>query len=502
MSLPSKLQKFIDRLECFHNVDSCEVEKLEKVYAYVTEVSEKNPEAHRLDHAISVASHIASWRFGFNVIIAALVHDCPIFDPNAMAHLQLVLGEEEFSILKDFVEVHYRLSGLEKGPLVEQNSIRESFISNERPESFYIKIAERIDVLSRKRKCGDFILHLAQSTREILIPQVKLINAYKIVDVLEELCFQIENRNIYSKIDLLIKQANELTEYSRRQFVTRLHQIFDPNSKIVPQELRALQPYIKFFRVDERSRISMHRFITRTDSEFSAHSDIYTDLNKIKNICRTALCDLTLVIDDNACEMGNCSIIDFFMSYFEKMLQSDGVFLYGYYYTTHRDCCYYLLSDPMKNMYRFFIKTETDYLHYLYGNIISRDHIALNNVSKSNETHMKIFRRDGKSELVEEGISVLDFAFRIHKDVGLHFACAILNQNERPMPAHTILNNGDTVEIKKSDTITADFNWFRYLKTDYAKNCLIKHFKEKYPQHSVEAKSKKVFSGDKQIMND
>lgn len=479
MSLPSKFQGIIDNLQCFHCVDSHDIIKLETVYKYLAEISEKHSELHRLDHAISVASHIASWRFNLNVIIASLLHDCPIFDPKAMEHLKLELGEDSFSILEGYIDVNYQLSKLEDGQLIEENFANEQFINNQRPESFYIKIAERIDILTAMLKCSDSALHLAQKTREILIPQVKLVNAYKMVDVLEELCFQIENKKIYSKIDLLIKETNQLTEYYRNRFITRLYQVFDPNSKIVSEELRALQPYIKSFQESPRSRISMHRFITRTDTEFSAHSDIETDLNKISNICRTALFDLTLVIDDNACGMQNISIIDFFMSYFEKMLQPDGVFLYGYYYTTNRDCCYYLLSDPMKNMYRFFVKTETEYLHYMYGNIISREHIALNEISKSNETRIKIFRRDGKSELVEEGISVLDFAFRIHKDIGLHFACAILNQNERPMPAYTILNNGDTVEIRKSDTITAELNWFRYLKTDYAKNCLIKYFKDK-----------------------
>ncbi len=479
VSRPTNLQKIIDCLEHFHSVDLQEIEKIEKVYEYIAKVSEDHPVTHCLEHAMAVAFHVASWRFNLNVIIAAMVHDCPVYNVKSMDYLKSLLGEETYSILQDFRDVHCWLLNLEECQLVEQDDKSKSFLAKVHPETFYIKIAERIDVLSRTLKDDDSSLLLAQRTRETLIPQVKLINAYKMVDMLEELCFEIENKNIYQKIELSINQIDELTEYYRRQFITRLHQIFDHDSKIVAKELQVLQPYVKLFRADKRSLISVHRFITRIDSEYSAHSDMKDDLNKVKNVYRTALYDFTLVIDDAIIQNEKHSIIDVFMSYFEKMLQPDGVFLYGYYFTTNKDCCYYLLSDPMKNMYRFFVKTETEYLHYLYGNIISRDHVTLINESKNNETQIKIFRRDGKAELVEEGISVLDFAFKIHKDVGLHFACAILNQNERPMPAHTILNNGDTVEIKKSEEITAELNWFRYLKTDHAKNCLIRYFKEK-----------------------
>src|SRR5699024_9715197 len=172
------------------------------------------------------------------------------------------------------------------------------------------------------------------------------------------------------------------------------------------------------------------------------------DLKKLKNFSRTAFYDLTLVLDDVIESEKKYSLIDVFMQYFEAMLRSEGVFIYGCYQTTQKEALYFLISDPMKNIYRFFVKTESQYLHYLYGDIIAREKFNLNYLTRRNESRIKVFRKDGTAEMVKKGTTVLDFAFMIHEDLGLHFGSAILNQNERLLPAHTILNNGDTVEIK------------------------------------------------------
>lgn len=122
-------------------------------------------------------------------------------------------------------------------------------------------------------------------------------------------------------------------------------------------------------------------------------------------------------------------------------------------------------------------------MQYMYGNIVNNEDIRINCLN--NHDKIKVFRKDGHPQYIEKNSTVLDFAFSIHEDIGLKFSHAILNHNSRPQVANTLLNYGDTVDIKTSRGYTADITWFRFINTHFAKNSLVKYFKKNYFHNSV-----------------
>ena len=66
-----------------------------------------------------------------------------------------------------------------------------------------------------------------------------------------------------------------------------------------------------------------------------------------------------------------------------------------------------------------------------------------------------------------EGSSVIDFAYRIHSEVGHH--CAGARVNGRLVPLRYRLHNGDTVEIVTTASQTPSKDWLNYVKTSRAK---------------------------------
>jgi GTP pyrophosphokinase len=66
-----------------------------------------------------------------------------------------------------------------------------------------------------------------------------------------------------------------------------------------------------------------------------------------------------------------------------------------------------------------------------------------------------------------EGASVIDFAYRIHSEVGHH--CAGARVNSRLVPLRYRLRNGDTVEIVSTATQTPSQDWLNFVKTSRAK---------------------------------
>ncbi len=67
-----------------------------------------------------------------------------------------------------------------------------------------------------------------------------------------------------------------------------------------------------------------------------------------------------------------------------------------------------------------------------------------------------------------DGASVVDFAYRIHSEVGHH--CAGARVNGRLVPFRYRLRNGDTVEIVTTASQTPSKDWLKFVKTSRAKS--------------------------------
>ncbi|WCL48641.1 RelA/SpoT family protein [Leptospira sp. GIMC2001] len=88
----------------------------------------------------------------------------------------------------------------------------------------------------------------------------------------------------------------------------------------------------------------------------------------------------------------------------------------------------------------------------------------------------EVFVFTPKGEIIEigKGATVLDFAFRIHTDVGLHARGAKVNG--KMVPLRTELKSGDQVEIQTEKKSKPSPIWLRIVKTASAKQKLRQYF--------------------------
>ena len=77
---------------------------------------------------------------------------------------------------------------------------------------------------------------------------------------------------------------------------------------------------------------------------------------------------------------------------------------------------------------------------------------------------------------IDDGATVLDFAFAIHSDIGLHFDYATIDGNPDRLGPHVRLSEGDRVVVYHSLKVTPSITWFRHVKTSNAINHLIAEF--------------------------
>lgn len=99
-----------------------------------------------------------------------------------------------------------------------------------------------------------------------------------------------------------------------------------------------------------------------------------------------------------------------------------------------------------------------------------------------------VFTPKGEVISLPKGSTPVDFAFRIHTEVGNHCAGAIVN--ERMLQLDTELRNGDIVEIITNKKATPRLDWVNFVKTQHAKTRIRQWYKRHYrQQHAQQGKA-------------
>ena len=433
-------------------------------------------------HPLRVARFVTEWGFESDVIMAAILHDVVEDCDTPLAEIREEFGTNVADIVdtvtalsdKDFAD--HTLTKVQKDMLSDARLQQKM-----NDKALYVKIADRLDNLSTLSGVSEEKrIPKAEHTREIIIPMARLQNAYRFVDVLEELCFQIEHPMMYEEMTKQYRSLCAANSRKCRESLDTLSAVFDPHRNSETNELDRYHRYIINFMYDYRSCISVFRQVSR-DAE-----NIIRDWRGLLSKDRTALYDLTLIVSDELSdEDSGIHPNDIFFQYFEKALSRKGFYLIKYCLTTYKDTGYFLISDEMDNLYRLFVRTEMSYQRYLYGNIVDADSSFVLSVVEEIEPRdtynekIKVFRKDGSSMLIDKGATVLDFAFCIHSDLGYHFDYAMVDESRTRLPAYTRLNDGDMITVVPNENIEPAITWFKYVKTSKSVHFLVSYFLRK-----------------------
>ncbi len=480
-----------------------------------------------IKHPLRTARSCAKWRADKDVIMAALLHDVAEDSNTPLSEIEKSFGPNVAAIVDAVTSLsdrdfdHHTLTKAQRDILSDAKLQRKMNY-----KALYVKVADRIDnlrtmsgVKEEKR------IPKAEHTREIIVPMCRLAQAHHFADVLEELCFEIEHPTMYANYKKHYRRVLKTNDATCRESLAVLSRVFDPSQRInhPHPELNQLKRYIVNFYSNKRSYISLHRQISR------GSRNIVADWSSLLSKYNVALYDLTLVVSDafladinvNPYDMSDLNSLDdstnrsfevagplfdaparlydmsgrpyeasvrqaydIFFEYFDKELSHNGFYLLKYCYTTNRDSGYFLIADRMDNMYRLFVRTEREQQRYLYGNIVDDSDFMISDVNETDprdtyKEKIKIFLRNGNKLSIDKGATVLDVAFYIHPQTGLHFSYAMLDESKTQLPCHTRLNEGDTITIVTDEDAWPEIAWFKYVNTVRAKHELVKYFQKK-----------------------
>ena len=133
------------------------------------------------------------------------------------------------------------------------------------------------------------------------------------------------------------------------------------------------------------------------------------------------------------------------------------------------------------------VMSEADYVVQRNGTLDGQDDEFFDeeNFDTLETELIRVKTRTGNIKYMPKDCTALDFAFKIHQDVGYGFKYAIINGSKTKAPPYAKLYDGDQVEIivekdgEGDIKYRAEIKWFAYVNTTLAKKKLIKYFKDR-----------------------
>ena len=462
---------------------------LKKAYDYALE-SHKNQsrisgEPYHL-HPVRVARYVAEWGFESDVVIAALLHDVLEDCEISKEDIEKTFNSEVSDMVDTVTNLNQDLKDMEGLTQEEIQALSDAKLQKYMSDrALYIKLADRldnlntIDCLPKERQ-----IKKALHTREIIIPMAVKMGAVKIIDDLAELCFKIEHESQYNAISSYFQEYWKANARTCNRTIRIIEDAFKNGASFLkktdfPPDLKPYSKFISGFAYRPRSKVSVFRQITHEAKNMKR------DFNRLLNKRYIGIYDLTVIFDDiiDSAQEG-LNPFDIFFKYYHSFFMQFGICIRDFVQTTQKDTTLFLLSDEMDNLYRLFICTNQSYLRYKIGNIIDSDkHFSeffddVNDIDPRDtyKPKIKVFTRNGDPRSIDAGATVLDFAFLLHTDIGLHFDYALINHQRAHVGMHYVLNEGDEIEIFPSERNLAKIQWFRHVKTTGAVKKLVDYF--------------------------
>jgi GTP pyrophosphokinase/guanosine-3',5'-bis(diphosphate) 3'-pyrophosphohydrolase len=84
---------------------------------------------------------------------------------------------------------------------------------------------------------------------------------------------------------------------------------------------------------------------------------------------------------------------------------------------------------------------------------------------------------------LRKGSTAIDFAYRIHSEIGNH--CNGIRINEKLSPLSTSLQNGDFIEILTNNNSTPSLDWLNFVVTPTAKNRIRQWYKKSHRDETI-----------------
>lgn len=436
-----------------------------------------------ITHCIAVGYILASLGAGPKTICAGLLHDTIEDTDTTKEEIATKFGDDVANLVEALTKVT-RLSDYKNVEFTAENH-RKIFVAMAKDvRAIIIKLADRLHNMrtlqfqpSEKQK------RIAKETLEVYAPIAHRLGIFSVQTELEDLSlYYLETEKylaIEKHIETLYSDAQSSLDSLKNQLISILtptHIPFKISDRVKSVYSIYKKMYQKHYNFDQIYDIMALRIITESEQNCYeilgyVHATFKPVPGRFKDYIAMPKANLyqslhTTIVTDS----GNFFEIQIRTEKMDELAES-GVAAHWRY----KEGSSY---DPKKEQ----VEIENQ-LHWFKDFVFTSDEEEGQNKSAKEyidalshdifEANVYVFTPKGNVICLPSGSTPIDFAYRIHSDIGDHLSGARVNS--LLVPITTALKTGDIVEVITSKNASPNSEWLNIAKTNFARNKIRKY---------------------------
>ena len=429
-----------------------------------------------INHYLNVASIVTNLNADLNTILTALLYDLVVSDKLSIQTVKDEFGEEVSTLIDNLLKIE----NIKLTDYTESSSIylRKVLVGiSEDVRVLILKLADRleemrhledVDILEQKR--------IINETMNVLIPIAHRLGINSIKSELEDLCLKYSKPEVYNEILEKLDGSREELADALNEMKNSIIDILTEHGISFKVKSRVKSVYSIYNKLSTGKKwsdiydiLAMRLIVSTSEDCYLAIGLIHAKYRPIPKRFK----DYIAMPKENMYQSLHTSVFGIDGHIFEIQIRTpemDEIAEHGIAsHWSYKEHGTKVVQNLMEQKLEIFRNTID----------LAKDEESDENFAKSMESELLskliyVFTPKGDVMELPVGSTPIDFAYRIHSDVGDKTVGAIVN--EQIVPLDYELQDGDYVKINTNQNSKPNLDWLKFVKTSQAKNKIKAYF--------------------------
>ena len=469
-------ENIINKLsEC---ASSSELDLVNKAYNIVKETASD-------DHYLRVATIVSELNADSTMIIAALLHDAYAKENITYDKINKEFGSNIANLVANLIKLRsIKLNDYNESSSVYLRKVLVGISDDVRV--IIIKLADRLDEMQTKEYSEEEKKQIANETMNVLIPIAHRLGINSIKSKLENLCLRYTKPDVYDEISEKLSGTRKELSVSLEDMQNELIEILTEHGINFHIKSRVKSVYSIYNKLSTGKKWSDIYDILALRIILDTPEDCYLVVGLIHAKYRPIpkrFKDYIAMPKENMYQSLHTSVFGVDGHIFEIQLRTkemDEIAEHGiashWSYKEHSDGAVKNLMEQKLEIFRNTIDLATSDA----SNELFEQNMEMELLSKQ----VYVFTPKGDVMELPLGSTPVDFAYRIHSDIGDHMVGAIVNDNIVPLDYE--LNDNDIIKVNTNANAKPNIDWLKFVKTSQAKNKIKAYFSKQDRERYIE----------------
>lgn len=437
------------------------------------------------DHYLRVANIVSELNADSTMIIAALLHDAYAKENITYDEIDEEFGNNIANLVANLIKLRsIKLTDYNESSSVYLRKVLVGISDDVRV--IIIKLADRLDEMQNKEYSEEEKKQIANETMNVLIPIAHRLGINSIKSKLEDLCLRYTKPDVYDEILEKLSGTRKELSVSLEDMQNELIEILTEHGINFHIKSRVKSVYSIYNKLSTGKKWSDIYDILALRIILDTPEDCYLVVGLIHAKYRPIpkrFKDYIAMPKENMYQSLHTSVFGVDGHIFEIQLRTkemDEIAEHGiashWSYKEHSDGTVKNLMEQKLEIFRNTIDLATSDA----SNELFEQNMEMELLSKQ----VYVFTPKGDVMELPLGSTPVDFAYRIHSDIGDHMVGAIVNDNIVPLDYE--LNDNDIIKVNTNSSAKPNIDWLKFVKTSQAKNKIKAYFSKQDRERYIE----------------